>query len=221
MFYFRINNIKISDIKERPNYLLIGSDLLPLKLISFITTENSVLPDMSAFLQTTDFNLKKTFLKQAIETVVSTRIYTKIDNVIDNYNFSFRSPGYVLYKSNKIPNDFNWQFIAYEKEQDIREGCQMVENIVNDKDFDNFIRKLTTILTKTVNPSHSAAVSIARYAINVTSRIAKQNHNDLLGISYTSLNRSQDYIYGGRIRDRISDMTNNMFIDYSIFGYDE
>ncbi len=221
MFYFRINRIKISDIKERPNYLVIKSDLLPLKLISFITTENSVLPDMKAFLQTTDFNQKKTFLKQAIETVISTRIFTKIDNVIDNYNFSFGNPGFVLYKSNKIPNDFDWHFIAYERDQDIKEGYHMVENIINDKDFNNFTRRLTGILNKTANPSHSAAVSIARYAINVTSKIAKQNHNDLLGISHTSLNRRQDYIYGGRIKERISDVTNNMFIDYSIFGYDE
>jgi hypothetical protein len=221
MFSFRINRIKISDTKEDFNNLTFGSDPAQLKLISFIVTENSNLPDMSSFLQTSDFSQKKALLQKAVEKVISSRIYTEIDNITDNHSMTFGTPGYILYTSNKIPDNFNWQFIAYENGQDIKEGPQMVENILNDKGFDNFTNNLSDIISKTANPSHSAAVSIARYAISVTNNIAKQNHDNLLGISYTSLNRRQDYIYGGRKKDRISDLTNNMIIDYSIFGYDE
>ena len=221
MFSLRINRIKISEPHENSNYFVFGSDLTQLKLISFITTENSNLPDMSSFMQTTDFNQKKALLQEAIETVVSSRIYTEIDNVKDFHSLTFGSPGYVIYKSNKIPDDLDWQFFAYENGQGIKEGAQMVENILNDKGFDNFTSNLSDIISKASNPSHSAAVSIARYAISVTNKIAKLNHNDLIGISSASLNRHQDYCYGGRKKDRISDLSNNMFIDYSIFGYDE
>ena len=221
MFCFRINKIKISEPTTHSNTTISGSQLAPLKLISFITTENSVLPDMSYFLQTSDFNLKKTYLKQAVETVVSSRIYTEIENIKTNNVMCFDTPGFVLYKTNKIPNEFNWQFIAFEKTKLIKDGDRLYENIINDKDFDNFTRNLSGIISHAENPSHSAAVCIANYAINVTINTARHNNDDLLGISYTSLNRNQDYIYGGRKRERISDFTNKMYIDYSIFGYDE
>ncbi|MFZ4401446.1 MAG: hypothetical protein ACOYO1_15530 [Bacteroidales bacterium] len=221
MFYFRINKIKISENRENPAYSIFGTELKPLKLISFITTENSNLPDMSNFIQTSDFQQKKVLLKQAIETVVSSRIYSEIDHSTMNNTMSFGKPGYVLYKSNQIPNNFDWQFIAYENGQSIKESKQMLENIYNDKEFDNFTSNLTEIISKADNPSQTAAVSIAKYAINVTTNIARENNDGLLGISYTSLNRNHDYIYGGKKRERISDITNKMFIDYSIFGYDE
>ena len=221
MFRFRINRIKISDAKESPDSKVLEPNSNALKLISFITTENSILPDMSCFLQATDINQKKILLCQAIENVVSTRIYTKIDTLTDNHTMLFGTPGYVLYKSNQVPDDFDWQFIACEDVRGIEEESQMVEKIINDSNFSDFTNYLAGSISKATNPSHSAAVSIARYAINVSSRVAKQNHSTLLGISYTSLNRRQHYIYGGRKKDRITDITNNMFIDYSIFGYDE
>lgn len=221
MFRFRINKIKISDAKESPDSNGLESNTTPLQLISFITTENSILPDMSSFLQATDINQKKILLRQVIEEVVSTRIYTEISTSKDNNTMLFGTPGYVLYKSNQVPNEFDWQFIACDNVKGIKEESQLVEIIVSDSNFTNFTNYLAANIDKTLNPSHSAAISIARYAINVSSRIAKQNHNALLGISYTSLNRRQHYIYGGRKKERIADLTNNMFIDYSIFGYDE
>jgi hypothetical protein len=176
---------------------------------------------MSHYLKSTDFNQKKNFLKQAVETVVSSRIYTEIDNIKTNNTLTFDTPGYVLYKTSQIPNEFDWQFIACENGQNIKDGSRMLENIITDKHFDDFSRNLSGIISQSANPSKSAALCIANYAINVATHIARQNHDNLIGISNTSLNRKEDYIYGGGKRDRISDLTNNMFIDYSIFGYDE
>ncbi|NVN96409.1 MAG: hypothetical protein HXX18_14130 [Bacteroidetes bacterium] len=221
MFHFRINRIKISDTKEYNSSLIFEPKSSVIKFINFITTENSLLPDMSYFLKTTDISQKKIVLRQVIKKVISTRIYKEINPMADDHTLLFGTPGYVLYKSNQVPNNFEWQFIACENDQDMGDEGQMLENIVNDSNFTNFTNYLAGSIGKTDNPSHSAAVSIARYALNVTSRIAQQNHNALLGISYTSLNRRQHYIYGGRKKERISDLTNNVFVDYSIFGYDE
>ncbi len=220
MFYFKINRIKICDNKENPRFLFFGPDLAQLKLISFVTTENSVLPDVSEFLLTTDALQKKALLQQAVETVVAARIFTQIDNVKDNHIMTFGSTGYVLYKSEKIPDDFDWQFIAYESDLNIRENAQMVKDIVNDKGFDEFAANLTGLIAGAANPSFTASVAIAKYAVNVICNIAKQNKDDLIGILYTSLNRRQHYPHGERKRDRVPDLTNNMFIDYSLFGYE-
>jgi len=221
MFYFRINKIKIPDAKENSNYSIKGSESAPLKMISFITTENSVLPDMSYFLHTTDFSKKKILLHEAIETVVSSRIYTEIENIKENHTLVFGSPGYILFKSSQIPNQFDWQFIAYENGIIIQEGKQLLDQIIHDKNFDNFTNNLSEVLQSADNPSHTAAINIARYAIDVSSDLARKHQYDLLGVSSTSLSRHKDYVYGGGRRDRISDINNNLFVDYSIFGYDE
>lgn len=221
MFYFRINRLYISDNKENPKYLLFGPDMAQVKLISFVATENELLPDMTDFIATNDQDQKKQILKDAITTVVSSRIFTEIKNVKDHSVMTFGNTGYVLYKSKKIPDDFDWQFIVYESDQDIRDNAQLVLDIINDKAFDNFTSNIITLIAKATNPGLTAAIAIAKYAIQVTANIIKENKDDLIGILYTSLNRKEHYPHGERNKERVSDLTNNMYIDYSIFGFDE
>lgn len=221
MFYFRINRLYISDNRENPKYLLFGPDLAQVKLISFVATENETLPDMSAFIQTNDPVQKKQILKEAVETVIGSRIYTEIQNVKDHHEMTFGNTGYVLYKSEKIPQDFDWQFIVYESDTDIRDNVRLVSDIVNDEGFDNFATRLVTLITGKTNPGLTAAVAIARYAVQITARAAKENKDDLIGILYTSLNRREHYPHGERKKERVNDLTNNMQVDYSLFGFDE
>lgn len=221
MFYFRINRIFISDNMESPKFLLFGPDLAQVKLISFVTTENEMLPDMSAFLATNDVNQKKEILKEAVSTVVGTRQLTEIKNVKDNHVMTFGNTGYVLYKSEKIPNDFDWQLIAYESDQDIRDNAQLVSDIIADKGFDDFTTNIASLVAKATNPGLTTAIAIAKYAIQVTARIAKQNKDDLIGILYLSLNRREHYLHGERKKERVKDLTNNMWVDFSLFGYEE
>lgn len=221
MFYFKINRIKICDNRENPKYLIFGPDLAQLKLISFIATDNTLLPDITEFLKSNDTAQKSLLLKQAVESVVSARIFTEIDNIKDNHILSFGETGYVLYKSEKIPDDIDWQFIAYESDQNIRDNAQMVDDIINDSEFGKFTDNISSLLGSVPNPSLTAAVAISKFAVNVISKVAKQNHDDLIGILYTSLNRRQHYPHGERKRDRVPDLSNNMLIDYSVFGFDE
>lgn len=221
MFYFRINKLCISDNKENPKYLLFGPDLAQVKMISFVVTENDLLPDMSAFIETNDPKQKKQILKDAVVTVVGARIFTEIKNVKDNHEMTFGNTGYVLYKSKKIPTDFDWQFIVYESDKNIRDNAQTVLDIVNDNGFDDFTTNFATMLAGAVNPGLAASIAIAKYAIQVTAKVAKDNKDDLLGILYTSLNRKEHYPHGERKKERVRDLTNNMYIDYSIFGFDE
>lgn len=222
MFYFRINRLKISDNREGKRFLgILGKDLAQVKLISFVTTENANLPDMTEYLETNDQSVKLNILRSAVQKVVSSRILTTIENIRDNHIMEFGDTGYVLYQSKRIPENFDWQFIAYESDKRIRHTASMVQDVINDKGFKNFSLQLASILGTATNPAFTAAVEIAKFTTSVITKSVKNNKDDMIGLLYTSLNRREHYPHGERKRDGIKDLTRNMSIDYSIFGYED
>lgn len=222
MFYFRINKLKIVDNKELPAFLgLFGPDVAQIKIISFVTTDNIPLPDMTEFMRTQKQEHRKNILKSAVTQVVSSRILTMVENVKDNHVMYFGDTGYVLFQSKNIPDHFDWQFVVYESDKAIRDTAMMVEDIVNDEEFDKFTDDLSKIMVGTTNPGYTASVAIGKFATKVILKIAGKNKDDMIGIIYMSLNRWEHYPFGERKRDDVPDMTNNMHVDYSIFGFDE
>ncbi|MBN2758750.1 MAG: hypothetical protein JXR51_16410 [Bacteroidales bacterium] len=222
MFFFRINKLKIIDNKEMPSFLgIFGPDIAQVKLISFVTTDQMSLPDMTEFLKTKDPIVKKNILKVAVTQVVDARILTMVENVKDNHLMYFGDTGYVLYKSKIIPDHFDWQLVVYESDMAIRDTAMMIEDIVNDEEFDEFSDNLLKLISKAKNPGYMAAVAIGKFASKVTLKVASKNKDDMIGIVYMSLNRWEHYPFGERKKDDMPDMTNNMLIDYSIFGFDE
>ncbi len=222
MFYFRINKLKIIDNKELPAFLgIFGPDVAQIKIISFVTTDNIPLPDMTEFLKTNNQELRKNVLKSAVTQVVSSRILTMVENVKDNHIMYFGDTGYVLFQSRTIPEHFDWQFVVYESDKAIRDTAMMVEDIINDDEFDKFTDDLSKIIVGVSNPAYTASVAIGKFATKVILKIAGKNKDDMIGIIYMSLNRWEHYPFGERKRDNVPDMTNNMHIDYSIFGFDE
>jgi len=220
MFYFRINRLKIFDNKEKKFIGLFGKDAAQVKLISFVSTENVQMPNLTEYLLTNDEEQKKAILKAGVENVVSSRILTEIENVKDNHIMTFGDTGYVLFQSETIPENFDWNFIAYESDRNVRDTVSTVEDIVNDESFSSFSSTLGTLLKNVPNPAYLAYVQIAKYAINIIAKVAKNNKDDMIGILYMSLNRTEHYLHGERKKDDVPDLTNNMLIDYSIFGYE-
>jgi len=221
MFYFRINKLKIVDNRENRQFLRVfGTDRAEVKLNSFVTTEETRLPDMDELLVTNDPRRKKELLSAAVATVVGSRVLTTIQNVTDNHVMTFGDTGYVLYESEEIPDHFNWIFLAIESDRDVREIGQDMTSIVHDQGFDRFITNTLTLAATAVNPSFIAAVGIAKFLAKVVADGRGKNKDDLIGVLYTSLNRREHYQHGERKRDNIPDLTNNMFIDYSMFGID-
>ncbi len=222
MFFFRINKLRIVDNMELPRFLgLFGPDIARVKIISFVTTDNISLPDMTDFMDTNDSALRKELLRASVEQVVGSRVLTTIENVRDNHIMYFGDTGYVLFHSKTIPEHFDWQFVVYESDKSIRDTADMVEDIVNDDEFDNFSNNLLQLISKAKNPAYAASVAIGKFATKVTLKVASKNKDDMIGIIYMSLNRWEHYPFGERKRDNVPDMTNNMLVDYSIFGFDE
>jgi len=220
MFYFRINRLKIFDNKEKKFIGIIGKDVAQVKLISFVSTENVQFPNLTDYLLSNDEEQKKAILKAAIENVISSRILTEIENVKDNHIMTFGDTGYVLFQSEKIPANFDWNFIAYESDKNVRDTAAMVDNIINDDAFTKFSSNLGSLLKNIPNPAYLAYTEIAKFSINIIAKVAKNNKDDMIGILYMSLNRMEHYLHGERKKDDVPDLTNNMLIDYSIFGYE-
>ncbi len=221
MFYFRINKLKIIDNRENRQFLRVfGTDRAEVKINSFITTEETRLPDMDELLVTNDPRRKKEILTAAVATVVDSRVLTTIQNVTDNHEMTFGDTGYVLYDSERIPDHFNWILLAIESDRDVRAIGQDMTSIVQDRGFDQFISSTLTLAASAANPSFVAAVGIAKFVTKVIADGRGKNKDDLIGVLYTSLNRREHYQHGERKRNDIPDLTNNMFIDYSMFGFE-
>ena len=222
MFYFRINRLFIYDNKEGKKFLgLFGPDTAEIRMISFIATEHSQLPDMSEFLQTTNDARRKAIMASAVEQVVSARVINEVENIKDHGEVLFGKTGYVLYSSEKIPESFDWQFIVYESDKGIRDTAQAIQDIISHKEFDSFVQNIASLAKNAANPALAAAIAIGKYAIKVTTEVAKKNKDDLIGVLYTSLIREQHYPHGERKVDRVWDLTRNMQVDYSIFGFEQ
>ena len=220
MFFFRINKLRSFDNKEGKKFALFGKDSAQVKLVSFVNTENVEIPNLTEFIQTNDEAAKKDILKVAVENVISSRILTEIENVKDNHSMTFGDTGYVLFQTEKIPQCFNWNLIAYESDKRHRETGALIDDITNDSNFSSFAGTLGGLLKNVPNPAFKAYNQIAKYAIDTISKIAKENKDDMIGIVFMSLNRNEHYIHGERKKDDVPDLTNNMQLDYSIFGFD-
>lgn len=221
MFYFRINKLKIQDNKEGKKFVFFGKDLAQVKLVSFVNTENVEIPNLTEFIQTHDEAAKKEILKTAVENVISSRILTEIENVKDNHSMMFGDTGYVLYQTEKIPECFNWNLIAYESDKRHRETTDLIDDITNNPTFSSFTGTQGGILKNVPNPAFKAYNEIAKHAIETISKVAKNNRDDMIGILFMLLNRKEHYKHGERKVDDVPDLTNNMLIDYSIFGFEE
>jgi hypothetical protein len=210
MFNFRINQLIIRRNRE------FGK--AEVKLLSFINTDNMELPDFSDYLHSNDKAYKKRLLRTAVAQVVESRQLTEISKVRDNHVMTFGSHGYNLLSSSSVPENFDWQFIAYESDRKEREVASLVDEVLGHQKYAGFERGLESILRYAVNTNFTAVKAIAGFAVEVVKKLAKKNRDDLIGILYTSLNRYEHYPDLEMEVAEMEDLTKNMLISYSLFG---
>ena len=222
MFYFRINKLKIIDNRES-GFLFFTRDRAEVKLLSFITTGNTDLPELAHLMSAKSDDEKRSIIKETVKRCISRRTFVEIQNVRDNQTLFFGDTGYVLYQSETIPDDFNWIFLAVESDKETRDFGQFLDDIVEGEDFSSFSQGLLDILSETAstNPAYAAGLSIAKFVTGILATVLKNDKDDLIGVLYTSLNRREHYPNCERKKDDVPDITHNMLMDYTIFGYEE
>ena len=69
------------------------------------------------------------------------------------------------------------------------------------------------------NPPYVAAVGIGKFVTKTIADQWRKNQDDMIGILYTSPDGHEHYPYAERKRDNLPDLTNNVLVDYLIFGF--
>jgi hypothetical protein len=219
MFYFRLNRLKILNNKVT-DWWILNKDVADVKILSLITTESDDLPNLDGLEQTNDPDQKKEIIKNAVIKVASSRELTTISDVKDDHIMTFGDTGYVLYRAEIIPQDFNWNLVVFKDDRDTRQFGKDLDSIVKDPDFDDFTDKLLNLITGTSNPAYTAAIGIGKFITKTIAKSCMDHKDDMLGVLYMSLNRKEHYPHSLRDKKDIKDLTNNLLIDYSIFGFE-
>ncbi len=209
-FLFRLNKLKILNNREW------GSG--ELKMLSFVTGMDVNLPVLDDLQRTTNPAAKRQLIQAAAQSVLSAKILMQLDNVSDGHQMTFGDTGYALYTSDHIPVAFNWSLMIFEIDEDINALGKKIEGIINAPGFDGFAENLLTLAAAAANPAAAAGVAIAKYVFGRIADAMIENKDDQVGLAYQSFNRFEHYPHGERKRDDVPDLSNNVLIDYSIFG---
>jgi len=209
-FAFRLNKLKILNNQEwGPGEV---------KLLSFITGQDGGLPILEDLQRTTSVKKKKQIIQTATQTVLASKVLMQVDHVKDGHQMTFGDTGYALWTADKIPTSFNWSLLAFEIDEDINTLGKNIDAIVKSDAFNGFAANLLTILGAATNPAAVAGVAIAKFAFGIIAEAMLENKDDQIGVAYQSFNRFEHYPHGERKKDDVPDLSNNIFIDYSIFG---
>ncbi len=222
MFYLRLNRLSVIDNGRRDQFLgLVANDIANVKLISFVTTDHMALPDVDAWREGTKTQ-KRTIEEQAIEDAVNRRIMTSVRGIKDGHKLSFGDTGYVLHKAEFLPAQLDWACVLLRSKRDLRKVGTSVEEIIGDPSFEDFYQQLISLVRGTVGTLNQRYVAASQASRFVASVIAKNLEDDeeLLGLSYLSLSRSNHFPDGLRSDPQVQDLTGNVHFDYTIFGFD-
>ncbi|KAF2342815.1 hypothetical protein [Flavobacterium tistrianum] len=211
MFYVRLNKLRI--IK---NGDLIGKG--EIQFMSFINQSSDSFPNLNEFFETNDENRKKEIIKDSVSRVIQSRILMTIYKVKDKSIITFGDTGYIVYKDDKIPQDFSWQIVGVELDKKMRDNAALIKAVLTDSNI-NVITKGIEVLAKTSNPVSGAVVELSKLVVGVILDIAKNKKDDQIGYYLSSFIEKLDYPNGIRDKQDVPDLTGNMFVDYSIFGY--
>lgn len=209
-FVFRLNKLKILNNREW------GAGQL--KMLSFVTGKDVNLPVLDDLKRTTDPAMKKQLIQAAAQSVLSAKVLMQLDNVRDGHQMTFGDTGYGLYTADQIPVAFNWSLLVFEIDEDINALGKRIDGIINAPEFDGFAQNVITLAAAAVNPAATAGVAISKYVFGRIADAMIANKDDQVGLAYQSFNRFEHYPHGERKRDNVPDLSNNVRIDYSIFG---
>lgn len=211
MFYLRINKIKIRNNRE-----LLGK--AEVQFMSFVTRGESDFPMLQEFFDTNDEQKKKEVVKQAMEKVISSRIMVPIQKVKDGQEVFFGDTGYVVHKSEDTPEDLNWMLLAIELDKKTRDNSKLVSEVLTNDNISSAITAIST-LAGLANPVAAAITSISAIVSKAVIKISQNKKDDQVGLLLTSFIQKEHYPHGTRDKQDVPDLTNNMFVDYTIFAY--
>ena len=211
MFYLRLNKVKI--LKKRE---LIGK--AEIQFMSFVTAGESDFPMIDDFFNSNDAEVKSELIKQAVSKLVSSRVMPQIQKIRNRQAITFGSNGYIVYKAEQIPQDFNWMLMAIESDGRTRSNAELLSDILTEKNITSIAGALATLASYS-NPVSAAITTLSTFVAEALTTVFKKDKDDQVGLLITSFIEKKDYPFGKLDAEDIVDMTGNMLVDYTVFSY--
>jgi len=211
MFYLRINKVKILNNRE-----MLGKG--EIQLMSFVTKGASDFPMLGDFFNTNHSVLKRDLVIQAVKKVVSSRIIMPIQKFKDNQEIFFGDSGYIVYRSEEIPEDLNWILLAIELDHKTRDNAKLIRQLTSENKITDIVDAMAN-LSNIENPIVHAITKLTTFVAKAITEIFKSDRDDQAGLFLTSFIKKEHYPYGKRDKKNVPDLTSNMLIDYTIFAY--
>jgi hypothetical protein len=222
MFIFRLNQVILKDNATRKPVLgLAGDDVAHVNFLSIVTVDNQHLPNLDEFKDATTADERAKALKPAIERTLKCQRLDGVPGVRDGVPISFGNYGVALYEDQEIPDTLNWRFAAFKSKEGVRALGSAVNAVVAAPEFNDFTNNLSIVLkgaAATANPAYAAGMAIAEFAAEVFAKSMMAQGDQKLGSISMSLNRFEHY-YFAQHQGATIDTSQNMRVDYSIFGY--
>ncbi len=212
-FAFRLSKLKVVKTRE------LGP--AEVKILSFINTDNTALPDLDELIKTDDQAKRAELAKAAIMSVLSGKVLTEVQHVQNGQVLTFGDTGYALYTATSIPQCFNWSFMVLVSSKNLKFWEDQLQSLLNSPELDKFAAGLAEVLKVAVNPALTAGMTITKFLLDKTTAFLEQNNEKQLGILYQTFDRYEHYPNGERKAVEEPDMTGNLLIDYSIFGIED
>lgn len=191
------------------------------KFYSFASDNNFSLPQLDQLTQTHDVSERRAIVRSAAQAVLGAWEGVQVDHIRSNHVFEFGDTGRVLYSANEIPNEFHWIMFVIDVDSDVRDLGARIDELLPDEKVDSIASNLLKIAGATATPQISAALSLSKTLIRGITSYFKHDDNDQLGVIEQSFIRPLHYPTGKRSSVGNSDLSGNMYYDYTIFGINE
>lgn len=211
MFYLRLNKLRINS-----NGALLG--MSEMQLMSFVTMGDSDFPMLNEFYRTTDSNLKKELVTQAVRKVVSARVMPEVQRIKDNQVLYFGDTGYNVFVADTIPDNVNWMLLAVKSNEQTVDNAALIREIITDSTITTMVAAVSRMVNMS-NPVAAAVTTITSLVADSILKICSNAKDHQLGLLLTSFTRAEHYPYGKRDAQDVPDATGNMKVDYTIFGF--
>jgi len=166
VFFFRINKRKI--IENRTSaFLFFRKDVADV----FMTTDVDDLRALNPWMMENDPDKERTFLVTAVSNALASRLLTEVEDVKHNQALLVGDMGYVLFQSEKIPDDFKWSFLVTKSNRGPRQHWELIEGVVNAPEFDTFAGNLAALVAGAANPGFMAGVGVTKVGRGTISKI--------------------------------------------------
>ncbi len=222
MFVLRLNRLRIFDNRTRKAILgLFGEDSAHIKIASFVSTDQTGLPDLDRFVETDKESERRLILEQAIDQTLRSQIFTTIPRVRDGHVLTFGDTGFAVHCSDAIPDQIDWMMLVIKSNQPTRNLGIRLEDLIGEKSLPQVSANLLKLLGSaafSANPSFLVATQIGRFIGETAADILRRRSDELIGLYYNSLNAVEHYPHGERKTNHSPGVSGNISVDYSLFG---